>query len=54
MDESQRAMVAAKLANMKVGGKEANASIEAIGAVSQYDAATLLNVSRSGVQRAKK
>lgn len=53
LDESQRAMVAAKLANMKVGGKEANASIEAIGAVSQYDAATLLNVSRSGVQRAK-
>jgi phage N-6-adenine-methyltransferase len=53
LDESQRAIVAAKLANMRVGGKEANASIEAVGAVSQTDAAELLNVSRSNVQRAK-
>jgi hypothetical protein len=46
-------MVAAKLANMRVGGKEANASMEAVGAVSQTDAAAMLNVSRSNVQRAK-
>lgn len=55
LDESQRAIVAAKLANLNKGGAggvtESNASIEAL--VSQDTAATILNVSRSGVQRAR-
>ncbi len=51
LDESQRAIVAAKLANIQGKGRpEENASIEAI---SQDAAATMLNVSRSGVQRAR-
>jgi hypothetical protein len=52
LNESQRAMVAARLANMVVGGREANAPIGAIGAVSQDDAADKLNVARRSVQRA--
>lgn len=55
LDESQRAIVAAKLANLNQGGKggvtDSNASIEAL--VSQDAAAEMLNVSRSGVQRAR-
>jgi N6-adenosine-specific RNA methylase IME4 len=49
LDESQRAMVAARLANLKDGQR--TASIEA--AASQGRVAKLLNVSRSGVQRAR-
>lgn len=51
LSESQRAMAAARAANMTVGRSETNASIEAI---SQPAAAALLNVSRSGAQRAIK
>ena len=50
LTESQRAMIAAKLATMGEGRPEKTASIEA---VSQGNAATLLNVSRSAVQRAR-
>ena len=48
LNESQRAMIAARLATMDRGRPE-NASIDAI---TQPDAAKLLNVSRSTVQRA--
>lgn len=48
LSESQRAMVAAKLANMKRGDNQ-HASIDA---TSQSQAAELLNVSRGSVQRA--
>ncbi len=50
LDESQRAMVAARLANLPRGRPEENASIEAI---TQTQAADLLNVSRPSVQRAR-
>lgn len=50
LSESQRAMVAAKLSTMGQGARTDLASIEA---TSQVDAAELLNVSRSAVQRAK-
>ncbi len=50
LNESQRAMVAARLANMPKGRPSENASIEAF---SQPVAADLLNVSRAGVQRAR-
>lgn len=50
LNESQRAMVAAKIANMTDGRPDKTASIEA---VSQSKAAEILNVSRSNVQRAK-
>jgi N6-adenosine-specific RNA methylase IME4/ParB-like chromosome segregation protein Spo0J len=49
LNESQRAMVAAKLATLPRGANQ-HASIEA---PSQEAAADLLNVSRSGVQRAR-
>jgi ParB-like chromosome segregation protein Spo0J len=49
LDESQRAMVAAKIATMRQGSRTDLASNEAR---SQADAADLLNVSRSAVQRA--
>ena len=49
LDESQRTMVATRLANLKDGQRAA--SIEA--AASQGRVAKLLNVSRSGVQRAR-
>ena len=51
LNESQRAVVAAKIANLGEGRPNKTASIEA---VSQDEAADMLNVSRSGVQRAKK
>jgi len=51
LDESQRAMCAARLANMPEGRPEITAPI---GAVSQPEAATLLNASRRSVQRAAK
>jgi hypothetical protein len=50
LDESQRAMVAAKLANMKRGDNQ-HTSIEA---TSKERAAELLNVGRASVERAKK
>ena len=50
LDESQRALAAAKIATLQKGRPIENASIEAF---SQNDAAALLNVSRSGVQRAR-
>ena len=49
LDESQRAIAAAKIAVLQRGDNQ-HASIEA---PSQAKAATLLNVSRSGVQRAR-
>lgn len=50
LSESQRAMVAAKIANLKDGQRAA--SIEA--PVTQNEAAEMLNVSRASVQRAEK
>lgn len=50
LNESQRAVVAAKIANMKEGGQTA----AQICAVSQTEAADQLNVSRRSVQSAKK
>jgi N6-adenosine-specific RNA methylase IME4/ParB-like chromosome segregation protein Spo0J len=49
LSESQRAMVAAKIATLGRGRQWVNASIEAF---TQDAAATLLNVSRSSIQRA--
>jgi len=49
LDESQRSMVAAKVANMERGDNQ-HAQISA---TSQSEAARLLNVSRSSVQNAK-
>lgn len=51
LTESQRAMAAARVANMTQGARTDLASIEA---KSQTDAATTLNVGRSSVQRARK
>ena len=53
LDESQRAMTAAELANMKKGkpGKCSNLSIKP---VSQSEAAALFDVSRTSVQTAKR
>ncbi len=48
LDESQRSMIATKLANMNEGHPTAP-----IGAVSQSEAASMLNISRRSVQRAK-
>lgn len=53
LSEAQRAMVAAKLANMVVGGKEAN-SANLRNSVSQATAASMLNVSERSVTSAKK
>ena len=49
LSEEQRSMVASRLANLEEGRPEKTAPI---GAVSQSDAAELLNVSRRSVQRA--
>jgi len=51
LDESQRALVAARIANLKEGRPSETASIDA---VSQSQAGQLLNVSRESVQRAAK
>jgi ParB-like chromosome segregation protein Spo0J len=51
IDASQRAMIAAKLANLRDGQTKAAASIDA--PLSQPEAAGLLNVSRSAIQRAE-
>jgi ParB-like chromosome segregation protein Spo0J len=50
LDESQRAMVAARLATMGRGRQAANPSIEGF---SQPDAAARLNVGRASVERAR-
>jgi esterase/lipase superfamily enzyme len=52
LNESQRAMVAGKLANMNVG--KPSKSNMPIGTISQTSAAELLNVSERSVKRAKK
>jgi phage N-6-adenine-methyltransferase len=52
LDESQRSMVAAKIANLKGPGRPAE--IGSIEPISQETAADLLNVSRSSVKRAAK
>ena len=55
LTESQRASVAAKLANMTVGGKETNsANLQNCAQVSQSDAAKMLNVSTRSVSDAAK
>jgi hypothetical protein len=55
LDESQRSAVAAKPANMKVGGKEANsANLPDCSQISQADAANMLNVSERSVRSAAK
>lgn len=51
LNESQRAMVAARLANMPEGRPGKTASIEAV-SITQPEAAELLNVARASVQRA--
>jgi ParB-like chromosome segregation protein Spo0J len=55
LDESQRAMVAAKIANLADGQRadQAGASIDAP-AITQSAAAEILNVSRPSVQRARR
>lgn len=50
LDESQRAMVAAKLANMKQGSRT---DLSPIGEMSQAHAAELLNVGKRSVERAR-
>jgi N6-adenosine-specific RNA methylase IME4 len=52
LSESQRAMVAAKIANLRDGVTKTGAAIDA--PVSQGDAGAMLNVSRESVQRATK
>jgi hypothetical protein len=54
LNETQRGIVAAKIANMRRGGKEANPSKDGIAPTSQADAAKLLNVSPKTVERASK
>lgn len=55
LDESQRGMVAARIANLPQGARTDLASIEAKSQdwISQVEAARLLNVGRATVQRAK-
>lgn len=51
LDESQRALIAGKISNMRTGRPTKSASIEAI---SKTDAAKKLNVGKASVERAKK
>lgn len=53
LNESQRAMVAAKLANLKRGQSKNNLNASDEAFVSQSDAGKLLNVSRASIQRAQ-
>lgn len=53
LDESQRAMVADKIATLKKGRPEENASIDAFNSITQSQAAEMMNVSRKSVQRAR-
>ncbi len=54
MNESQRAMVAGKLANMNVGKPSNSNSLNLANNISQTQAADLLNVSERSVKTAKK
>ena len=54
LNETQRGIVASKIANMRRGGKEANPSKDGNANVSQANAAKLLNVSTKTVERASK
>ena len=54
MDESQRAMVAAKIANLHRGRPTEKESIEPIGSITRSDAARLMNVGERSVIRARK
>jgi hypothetical protein len=54
LNETQRGIVAAKIANMRRGGKDANPSKDGFAKTSQADAAKLLNVSPKTVERASK
>ena len=54
LNESQRAMVAAKLANMRQGERTDREPCANLRKVDQTEAATLLNTSRRSVQQAKK
>lgn len=53
LTDAQRAVVAGKMADRSPGERTANASAEAFQAPAQREAAELLNVSRSSVQRAR-
>jgi ParB-like nuclease domain len=53
LNESQRAMIAAKLATLEVGANQHHEEGASIEAPSQSQAAEMLNVSRSSVQRAR-
>lgn len=53
LTDTQRAVVAGKMADRSPGERTANASAEAFQAPPQREAAKLLNVSRSSVQRAR-
>jgi N6-adenosine-specific RNA methylase IME4 len=53
LNESQRAMIAAKLANNKVGRPQSVSENTAIAAISQASAAEMLNVSRDSISRAR-
>ena len=53
LDESQRAMVAGKLATLRDGQRAARAASIDAPSVTQTQAAELLNVSRKSVQRAR-
>lgn len=52
MDETQRAMVAARLATMKQGARTDLANLPPIGGMSQSEAAKTMNVSERAVERA--
>lgn len=54
LDESQRAMVAAKLARRHPGRASANTSDDVFASPRQADAAAMLNVGHTSVQRASK
>ena len=54
LNESQRAMVAASIANMSKGDNQYKSEVGAIAPTSQSDAAVKLNVSRDSVKRARK
>jgi hypothetical protein len=53
LDESQRAMVAAKIATLKHGGDRSKSPIGDLTAVSQAQAAAMLNVGKRSVERAQ-
>jgi len=53
LTDGQRAVIAGKIADRSRGERTANASAEAFAAPPQREAAELLNVSRSAVQRAR-